>query len=76
MVDMLNLKNNLNKMRAPFKIYADFECIFKKCDNVAASCDSSWIVKESEHVPCGFGYKVVCVEIDLVKMLWCIERMK
>ena len=27
-------------------------------------CDlnSSWTVKEQEHVPCGFGYKVVCID--------------
>ena len=58
----VEFKNYANKLRVPFKIYADFECILKKCDNVASSCDSSWSVKESEHVPCGFGYKVVCVD--------------
>ena len=58
----VEFKNYSNKMRVPFKIYADFECILKKCDNVIGSCDSSWSVKESEHVPCGFGYKVVCVD--------------
>ena len=49
-------------MRVPFKIYPDFECILKKCDNVEVACDSSWSVKESNHVLCGFGYKVVCVD--------------
>ena len=39
-----------------------FECILKKCDNVEVVCDSSWSVKESEHVQYGFGYKVVCVD--------------
>ena len=58
----VEFKNYSDKMRVPFKIYADFECILKKCDNVAGSCDSSWSVKESNHVPCGFGYKVVCVD--------------
>ena len=58
----VEFKNYSNKMCVPFKIYADFECILKKCDNVMGSCDSSWSVKESEHVPCGFGYKVVCVD--------------
>ena len=58
----VEFKNYANKLRVPFKIYADFECILKKCDNVASNCDSSWSVKESEHVPCGFGYKVVCVD--------------
>ena len=58
----VEFKNYANKLRVPFKIYADFECILKKCDNVVGSCDNSWSVKESEHVPCGFGYKVVCVD--------------
>ena len=58
----VEFKNYSNKMRVPFKINVDFECILKKCDNVVGSCDSLWSVKESEHVPCGFGYKVVCVD--------------
>ena len=49
-------------MRLSFKIYADFECILKKYDNVVGSCDSSWSLKENNHVPCGLGYKVVCVD--------------
>ena len=58
----VEFKNYANKLHVPFKIYADLECILTKCDNVASSCDSSWSVKESEHVPYGFGYKVVCVD--------------
>ena len=58
----VEFKNYANKLRVPFKIYADFECILKKCDNVVSSCDNSWSIKESERVPCGFGYKVVCVD--------------
>ena len=58
----VEFKNYSNKMRVPFKIYADFECILKKCDNVVGSCDSSWSVKESEHIPYGFGYNVACVD--------------
>ena len=40
----VEFKNYANKLRVPFKIYADFECILKKCDNVVGSCDSSWSV--------------------------------
>ena len=58
----IEFKNYANKMRVPFKIYADFECILKKCDSVKGSCYSSWSVKKSNHVPCGFGYKVVYVD--------------
>ena len=41
----VEFKNYANKMRVPFKIYADFECILKKCDNVVGNYDSSWSVK-------------------------------
>ena len=58
----VEFKNYSNKMRVPFKIHADFECILKKCDNVVGSCDSSWSVKKSNHLPCGFEYEVVCVD--------------
>ena len=57
----VEFKNYANKLCVPFKIYADFECILKKCNDVKGSCNSSWSVKESDHVPCGFGYKAVCV---------------
>ena len=58
----IEFKNYLKKMRVPFKIYADFECILKKCDVSTGSCDSSWSAKECDYVPCGFGYKVKCVD--------------
>ena len=57
----ISFKNSLRQMRVPFKIYADFECILqknKKYDENGNS-DSSWSVKMQDHVPCGFGYKVV-----------------
>ena len=56
-------------MQVPFKIYADFECILKKnkkCDENGNS-DSSWSVKMQDHIPCGFGYKVVCVDDKFTK---------
>ena len=58
----VEFKNYSNKMRVPFKIYADLECILKKWNASAGSGDSSWSIKESEHLPCGFGYKDVCVD--------------
>ena len=68
----VEFKNYSNKMRVPFKIYADFECILKKCDASAGSYDSTWSVKECEHIPCGFGTKLFVLMISLVKMLSCI----
>ena len=41
----VEFKNYANKLHVPFKIYADFECILKKCNDVKGICDSSWSVK-------------------------------
>ena len=56
-------------MKAPFKIYADFECILKKCGLSEGVFDenSSWTNKYQDHVPCGFGYKVVCIDDRFTK---------
>ena len=52
-------------MPVPFKIYADFECILKETksfgDDVVDE-NSSYTKKYQNHVPCGFGYKVVRVD--------------
>ena len=67
----IEFKNYSRQMKVPFKIYADFECIFKKCENECESEDknssSSWSVKTHDHVACGFGYKVVCVDDKFIK---------
>ena len=58
-------------MRVSFKIYADFDCILKKTKELSegkvADKNSSWSVKYQNHVPCGFGYKVVCVDDEFTK---------
>ena len=56
----------------PFKIYADFECILEKVDNVSESySDNSVAVSGSKkyqnHVPCGFSYKLVSVDDQFSK---------
>ena len=56
-----SFKNYSRQMRVPFKIYADFECILKENDENNVS-SSSWTKKYQDHVSCGFGYKVVCVD--------------
>ena len=58
----ISFKNYSNKIRVPFKIYADSECIFKKNNG-----DSSWSVKIQDHIPRGFGYKVVCIDDKFTK---------
>ena len=54
--------NNFNKMiPAPFKIYADFECLLKNDDTRINNDCFSYTAKYQDHVPCSFAYKLVCV---------------
>ena len=66
---LISFKNYSRQIRVPFKIYADFKCILKKNKKYDENddSDSSWSVKMQDHVPCGFGYKVVCVDDRFTK---------
>ena len=64
----ISFKNYSNKIRAPFKIYADFECILRKSKEYNKIDDnSSCSVKTHDHIPCGFGYKLVCIDDRITK---------
>ena len=53
---------NFNKIiPAPFKIYADFECLLKNVDYGINNDCFSYIAKYQDHVTCSFAYKFVCV---------------
>ena len=71
-----SFKNYSRQMRVPFKIYADFECILKKNKkyNKNDNSDTSWSMKMQDHVPCGFGYKVVCIDDKFTKDIVIIEE--
>ena len=58
----ISFKNYSRQLNAPFKIYADFECILKRVEVAEEIFDenSSYTKKYQKRVPCGFGYKVVC----------------
>ena len=59
----VSFKNYSKQIPVPFKIYADFECIFKKFDgNIIDANNNSYTKKYQDHVPCSFAYKVVCVD--------------
>ena len=67
----ISFKNYSRQMRAPFKTYADFECILRKNDLLKKDFDKnnsgSWSKNYQDHFPCGFGYKVVCVDVRFTK---------
>ena len=47
---------------APFKIYADFECLLKELDIGINNEGISFANKYQDHIPCSFVYKLVCVD--------------
>ena len=60
----ISFKNYSRQIPVPFKIYADFECILKETGVSKEIIDkiSSYTKKYQSHIPCGFGYKVICID--------------
>ena len=66
--EFINFKNYSRQMNAPFKIYADFECILRESNILEEAVNNSlWTRKYQDHVLCGFGYKIVCVDDRFTK---------
>ena len=58
----ISFKNYSRQIPAPFKIYADFECILKNLDNGTIKIDISYTRKYQNQFPCSFAYKVACAD--------------
>ena len=43
-------------------IYADFKSILVPENNEKQNCEESYTSKHKKHVPCCYGYKLVCVD--------------
>ena len=52
-------KNHYKQMKAPYVVYADFECVLIKIDTCEPDNKRSFTVKTEKHEPCGFSYLVV-----------------
>ena len=52
-------KNYYKQMKAPYVVYADFECILKKIDTCEPDNKQSFAIKTEKHEPCGFSDVVV-----------------
>ena len=53
----IRFKNYSKQIPVPFKIYADFECIFKKVDYnvIEHNSNLSYTRKYQDHIPCSFA---------------------
>ena len=59
----IEFKNYFKQIPVPFKIYADFECNLESVE----SYEGSYSTKYQDHIPCGFAYKLVCVDDKFTK---------
>ena len=73
----ISFKTYCRQIPVPVKIYADFECIFKKVDcDIECSSNSSYTRKYQDHVPCSYAYKVVCVDNRFIKKNYFVQRKR
>ena len=52
-------KNFYKQMKAPYVVYADFECVLRKINTCEPDNKESFTIKTEKHEPCGFSYVVV-----------------
>ena len=52
-------KNYYKQMKAPYVVYADFECVLRKIHICEPNNQQSFTVKTEKHEPCGFSYMTV-----------------
>ena len=57
----IEFKNYSRQIPAPFKIYADFECILKSVKSNKKT-SGSYTEKYQDHIPCSFAHKLVCID--------------
>ena len=60
--NILEFTNHHKGLKVPFVIYADFESITQPIEQVQREETKSYTDGYQLHVPCGFAYKVVCID--------------
>ena len=55
---IIKFENYSKQLPAPFKIYADFECIIQDTEIYKGSCTKIY----HDHVPCSYAFEVVCID--------------
>ena len=55
----MSFTNYHKQMKAPYVVYADFECVLEKIDRCDPAPGASFTVKTERHAPCGFSYIAV-----------------
>ena len=55
----MSFTNYHKQMKAPYVVYADFECVLRKIQTCEPDNKRSFTIKTEKHEPCGFSYIVV-----------------
>ena len=55
----MSFTNHHKQMKAPYVVYADFECLVRKMATCEPDNKQSFTMKTEKHEPCGFSYVVV-----------------
>ena len=63
--EKLCFRNYGRKMRVPFVVYADFECITTHISSCAQSGEQSYTRQYQKHKPCGYSYLIKCFNDEL-----------
>lgn len=58
--NILKFENIQKKMKVPFVVYADFECVLKPIQNDITNDSQSYTLKKFEHIPHSFAYYIKC----------------
>ena len=63
---LISFENYSKQLPAPFKIYADFQCILCPTSSKEVKSsdknNASYTEKYQDHISCSFAYKVVCID--------------
>ena len=58
----LKFQDKNRKLRFPFVVYADFECLTESIDTCRPEDSKSFTKKYQKHTPSGFGYLIKCFD--------------
>ena len=73
--DSIKFKNNFKQLAVPFKIYADFESVFKEVESNDRDKNTSYTEIYQSHIPCSFAYKVVCMKNLANQLFFTKEKL-
>ena len=79
-IKILELNHSQKFNKAPFKIYADLECLIEKIDGCKNNPEDTSTTKESEHIQSGFStstissFRSIENKLDVCRGKYCMRK--